>query len=128
MRSGSSGLYLTLPAIDVCVVYKVLEPRPLLNLPEQIDITAVWLDLDHGPEELRKKRSRVNIIHALDEGTIIGMEDEIIERRRAIEDAHQGKLSRKPGLPSPPRGSVTAGDGGNTTPVPFELICTLVED
>ena len=123
-----SGLYLTLPAIEVDVSYEVLESRPLLDLPEQIDITHVWLDLDHAPDALKKKRSRVNIIHALDEGTIIGLEDEIIERRRAVEDAHQRKLSRKSGLPSPPRGSVTAGDGGSTVPIPLEHVRILVDD
>jgi len=105
-----NGLYLTLPAIEVCVFYDVLEARPLLDLPEQIDITHVWLDLDHAPDALQKRRSRVNIIHALDEGTIIGMEDEILNRRRNVEAAHQRKLGRKSGLSPAANRTFEAGD------------------
>jgi hypothetical protein len=104
-----NGLYLTLPAIEVAVFYDVLEARPLLDLPEQIDITHVWLDLDHAPDALQKRRSRVNIIHALDEGTIIGMEDEILNRRRDVEAAHQRKLGRKSGLSPETNRSFEAG-------------------
>jgi hypothetical protein len=118
-----NGLYLTLPAIEVDVSYEVLEPRPLLDLPEQIDITAVWLDLDHAPEALRKKRSRVNIIHALDEGTIINLEDEILEHRKT----NPRKPARKSALLQELPGSVTAGDGGSTKPVPIESLHILID-
>ena len=118
-----SGLYLTLPRIEVCVFYEVLEPRPLLGLPEQLDITHVWLDLDHGPEALRKKRSRVNILHALDEGTIINLEDEILEHRKTNPRRPLVKSSVLQEL----SGSVTAGDGGSTKPVPIELIKVLID-
>ena len=121
--STAGGLYLTLPAIEVCVFYEVLEPRPLLDLPEQIDITHVWLDLDHGPEALRKKRSRVNIIHALDEGTIINLEDEIFEHRKTNPRTPARKSSVLQELP----GSVTAGDGGSTKPVPIESLHILID-
>jgi hypothetical protein len=117
------GLYLTLPAVDVCVFYEVLEPRSLIGLPEQIDITHVWLDLDHGPEALRKKRSRVNILHALDEGTIINLEDEILEHRKT----NPRKPARKSAVLQELPGSVTAGDGNSTQPVPIELIEVLID-
>lgn len=99
-----NGLYLTLPSIDVCVFYEVLEPRPLLDLPEQIDITHVWLDLDYAPDHLKKKRSRVNIVHALDEGTIIALEDEIVEKRRELARLEHRSASRKLNAPAPSKG------------------------
>ncbi|NBU33806.1 hypothetical protein EBS40_04200 [bacterium] len=116
-----SGLFLTLPAVDVCVFYEALEPRSLLGLPEQIDITHVWLDLDHGPEASRKKR--VNILHALDEGTIINLEDEILEHRKT----NPRKPARKSAVLQELPGSVTAGDGGSTQPVPIESLRILVD-
>lgn len=116
-----SGLPLTLPEIDVLVVYEVLEPT--LDLPEQIDIVAVWLELSHGPEALRKKRSRVNILYALDEGTIINMEDEILERRT---DTSRARIQYQ--LPQEPHGAVEAGNARGSSPIPFEYLKILAND
>jgi hypothetical protein len=50
----------------------------LYGLPEQIEITSVGLDVV-GPSG---KTRRVELLHSLDESTILQLEDEIEEERK----------------------------------------------
>lgn len=60
--------------LDVDVEYRVLPPEG--DLPQQIDITAVFTSLNN--EDAGRTR-RSNILHSLTESDIINLEDEILE-------------------------------------------------
>jgi hypothetical protein len=61
--------------LDVVMQYVVLPPEE--ELPLQIDITAVYVNLaTPNPEKFR----RVNVLNALSESEIINLEDEILTR------------------------------------------------
>jgi len=59
--------------LDVDVEYRILPPEG--DLPQQIDITAVFAPLSDGSVGSR----RPNILHSLTESDIINLEDEILE-------------------------------------------------
>jgi hypothetical protein len=62
--------------LDVNVQYDILPAED--DLPQQIDITAIYLLLaTQNPEKFR----RVNILGALSESEIINLEDEIQEKQ-----------------------------------------------
>jgi hypothetical protein len=62
--------------LPISVEYAVLPA--LYGLPEQIEITSVGLDVV-GPSG---KTRRVELLHSLDESTILQLEDEIEEERK----------------------------------------------
>jgi hypothetical protein len=66
----------TLLSLTAEIEYSVLPA--LYGLPEQIEITSVLLDVV-GPSG---KTRRVELLHSLDESTILQLEDEIEEDRR----------------------------------------------
>jgi hypothetical protein len=62
--------------LTAAIEYVVLPA--LYGLPEQIEITSVGLDVV-GPSG---KTRRVELLHSLDESTILQLEDEIEEERK----------------------------------------------
>ncbi len=78
--------------VNVEVEYDILPPEPP-DLPLQIDVTGVYLIISGG----KAKPRRVNIMGALSESDIIGLEDEIltpefVERYHLIKRWQEGKL------------------------------------
>ncbi len=78
--------------VNVEVDYKILPPEPP-DLPLQVDIVGIYLVIAGG----KAKPRRVNIMGALSESDIIGLEDEIltpefIERYHLIKRWQEGKL------------------------------------
>jgi hypothetical protein len=63
-------------SLTAAIEYVVLPA--LYGLPEQIEITSVGLDVV-GPSG---KTRRVELLHSLDESTILQLEDEIEEERK----------------------------------------------
>ena len=116
--------YPTTLTFDVSVLYDLLEEKPLLGLPEQVDISSVWIELKHTDS----RRGRVNVLDALDESAICLLEDEILEHRRTTQAALARRAARKHGVLPEQNGSVTAGDTGAGVPLPYERLRILVED
>jgi hypothetical protein len=116
--------YPTTLTFDVSVLYDLLEEKPLLGLPEQVDISSVWIELKYTDS----RRSRVNVLDALDESAICLLEDEILENHRTTQAALARRAARKHGVLPEQNGSVTAGDTGAGVPLPYERLRILVED
>ena len=116
--------YPTTLTFDVSVLYDLLEEKPLLGLPEQVDISSVWIELKYTDS----RRSRVDVLDALDESAICLLEDEILENHRTTQAALARRAARKHGVLPEQNGSVTAGDTGAGVPLPYERLRILVED
>ena len=116
--------YPTTLTFDVSVLYDLLEEKPLLGLPEQVDISSVWIELKYTDS----RRSRVNVLDALDESAICLLEDEVLENHRTTQAALARRAARKHGVLPEQNGSVTAGDTGAGVPLPYERLRILVED
>ena len=56
---------------DTTVEYEILPAED--GLPEQLEITAIYI------HTLHRTRRRVNVLHALSEGEIINLEDQLME-------------------------------------------------
>ncbi|MFZ9963486.1 MAG: hypothetical protein ACO3FP_09125 [Burkholderiales bacterium] len=109
---------------EVSVMYDLLEEKPLLGLPEQVDISSVWIELKHTDS----RRGRVNVLDALDESAICLLEDEILEHRRTTQAALARRAARKHGVLPAQNGSVTAGDTETGLPVSYERRRVFMED
>ncbi len=59
---------------DTTVEYEILPAED--GLPEQLEITAIHI---HTLHPLRKTRRKLNVLHALSEGEIINLEDQLME-------------------------------------------------
>ena len=109
---------------EVSVLYDLLEEKPFLGLPEQVDISSVWIELKHTDS----RRGRVNVLDALDESAICLLEDEILENHRTTQAALARRAARKHKVLPAQNGSVTAGDTETGVPVSYEHRRVLVED